>query len=183
MNDHALRCRTHQGPVAEGNRSQVERNPVPVFQRSRQWSPCCRNNASWPPPAIWKCRSRAGNTFGQWSRGLRSCALARGARTLAEVRVAPFSDRCTAFSRWTAQPDAWRRPEAGAPSTRPGVRHKARRDPGPARKDPARVARGPVAILQRTSASALLTLISSKKMHARVHLRPRRFDGRGGRPQ
>ena len=78
-----------------------------------------------------------------------------------------FSDRCTAFSRWTAQPGVWRRPEAGAPSTRPGARRKARRDPGPVREDPARVARGPVAILQRAIASALLTSISSKNLHAR----------------
>ena len=41
-----------------------------------------------------------------------------------------FSNRCTAFSRWTAQPGVWRRPEAGAPSTRPGARRKGRRDPG-----------------------------------------------------
>ena len=78
-----------------------------------------------------------------------------------------FSDRCTAFSRWTAQPGVWRRPEAGAPSTRPGARRKARRDPGPVREDPARVARGPVAILQRAIVSALLTSISSKILHAR----------------
>ena len=85
------------------------------------------------------------------------------------MRQTPFSDRCTAFSRWTAQPGAWRRPEAGAPSTRPGARRKARRDPGPVREDPARVARGPVAILQRAIASALLTSISSKILHARSH--------------
>ena len=78
-----------------------------------------------------------------------------------------FSDRCTAFSRWTAQPGVWRRPEAGAPSTRPGARRKARRDPGPVREDPARVARGPVAILQRAIASAMITSISSKILHAR----------------
>ena len=82
-----------------------------------------------------------------------------------------FSDRCTAFSRWTAQPGAWRRPEAGAPSTRPGARHKARRDPGPVREDPARVARGPVAILQRAIASAMVTSISSKNLHARSTIR------------
>ena len=90
--------------------------------------------------------------------------------------MAPFGDRCSAFPRWPPHLDAGHRPEAGAPSTTSGVRHKGRRDPGPLREDPARVARGPVAVLQRTSASALLTLISSKKMHARVHLRPRRFD-------
>ena len=78
-----------------------------------------------------------------------------------------FSNRCTAFSRWTAQPGVWRRPEAGAPSTRPGARRKARRDPGPVREDPARVARGPVAILQRAIASAMITSISSKNLHAR----------------
>ena len=83
------------------------------------------------------------------------------------MRRTPFSDRCSAFSRCTAQPGAGRRPEAGAPSTRPGARHKARRDPGPVREDSARVARGPVAILQRAIASALLTLISSKNLHAR----------------
>ena len=83
------------------------------------------------------------------------------------MRRTPFSDRCTAFSRWTAQPGAGRRPEAGAPSTRPGARHKARRDPGPVREDPARVARGPVAILQRAIASAMVTSISSKNLHAR----------------
>ena len=72
-----------------------------------------------------------------------------------------------AFSRWTAQPGAWRRPGAGAPSTRPGARHKARRDTGPVREDPARVARGPVAILQRAIASAMITLLSSNVLHAR----------------
>ena len=95
---------------------------------------------------------------------------------MAVVRVAPFSDRCTAFPRWPPHVVAGRRPEAGAPSTTPGARHKGRRDPGPVREDPARVARGLVAVLQRTSASALLTLISSKKLHARDHLRPHRFD-------
>ena len=81
-----------------------------------------------------------------------------------------------AFSRWTAQPGAWRRPGAGAPSTRTGARHKARRDPGPVREDPARVARGPVAILQRAIASAMITLFSSNVLHARSTARGGRLN-------
>ena len=78
------------------------------------------------------------------------------------------SNRCTAFSRWTAHWGAGRRVEAAAQSTRTSARHKARRDPGPVREDPASVARHSKSMAQGTSSSALLTFISSKVLHSRA---------------
>ena len=104
-----------------------------------------------------RCHPRGSASFFYHGPGTRSPRMWR----------TPLATVVRPSPRWTAHWGAWRRPEAGAPSTRPGARHKARRDPGPVREDPARVARGPVAILQRAIASAMVTSISSKILHAR----------------
>ena len=89
------------------------------------------------------------------------------------------SNCCTAFSRWTAHWGAGHRVEAAAQSTRTSARHKARRDPGPVREDPASGALESKSMAQGTSSSALLTFISSKVLHPRA-ASTRQFQRRTG---
>ena len=83
-----------------------------------------------------------------------------------------FGNRCTAFpsGRHIGAPGAVQKQVRRPPGLVPVVRLVE--IPGPAREDPARVARGPVAILHRAIASAMITLISSKKIQARSTILP-----------